>query len=110
METIRFLVQGSTNDPYEVVFTKAPGQIKASCTCPAGRNGQYCKHRINILQGNVTGIVSGNQGAVKVILDALPGTDVEHALSNYLTAAQRLEEAKHADSQAKKALAYVLRT
>ena len=52
MERIDFLVQGSAFHPYEVKFLKrSEKNLSAYCTCPAGDNGQYCKHRFSILEG-----------------------------------------------------------
>jgi hypothetical protein len=45
MEEARFLVQGSAPSPCKVVFVKEDKNLTATCTCPAGQNGQYCKHR-----------------------------------------------------------------
>jgi uncharacterized Zn finger protein len=48
MEEICFLVQGSAEEPYKVTFRKKGNNLSAYCTCPAGENGQYCKHRIEV--------------------------------------------------------------
>jgi len=110
MMTLTFLVQGSAPEPYEVAFTITGGSITATCSCPAGKNGQYCKHRVSILQGSRSGIVSGNGEAVQTVLAALPGTAIEAALADFQNAARELERAKSADATAKKALAAALKT
>lgn len=110
MREIKFEVQGSASEPYEVDFVRrGDGNLSAYCSCPAGENGQYCKHRINILAGNVEGIVSPNQEAVKVVASWLPGTDLEAALKRVL--ALEIEEArlKRELSVAKKELAKSMR-
>ena len=43
---IRFLIQGSQVEPYEVIFSKVGDNLTASCNCPAGEKGYHCKHRI----------------------------------------------------------------
>ena len=69
MSTVSFHVQGSAEEPYNVTFQKrSDTNLSAYCTCPAGKNGQYCKHRINIMAGSTTGIVSGNQQDVEEVL------------------------------------------
>ena len=110
MMTLTFLVQGSAPEPYEVEFTMTGGSITATCSCPAGRTGQYCKHRVSILEGSRSGIVSGNGEAVQTVLAALPGTAIEAALVDFQNAARELERAKSADATAKKALAAALKT
>ena len=58
MQTFKFLVQGSQPEPYESVFYFDGHNMTATCTCAAGENGQYCKHRISILEGDDSKIVS----------------------------------------------------
>ena len=80
METITFMVQGSAAEPYRVTFKKNDSNLSAYCTCPAGENGMYCKHRFRILSGETKGIVSGNENAVASAVTWLSGTDVEQAI------------------------------
>lgn len=109
MEKIIFLVQGSAKDPYKVTFQKHGNNLSAYCTCPAGENGLYCKHRINILCGITHRIVSGNEAKVRVVTSWLPGTDVEVALSAVLDAEKQYEKAKLKLSSAKNRLARAFR-
>ncbi len=94
MEEITFKVQGSAPQPYVVHFSKTGNNLTAHCTCPAGARGLYCKHRMRILEGTVEGIVSGNESAVPTIVSWLPGSDVETALNELLSAHDKLEAAK----------------
>lgn len=105
MDTLQFLVQGSAKEPYQVTFQKRGSNLSARCTCPAGENRQYCKHRFRILEGEADGIVSANADSVPVVVGWLTGTDVEVAMQAVLDAEQALEKAKASASKAKKALA-----
>lgn len=109
MEEICFLVQGSAEEPYKVTFRKKGNNLSAYCTCPAGENGQHCKHRINILCGITDGIVSENEAKVKIVTLWLPGTDVEVALNAVIDAEKKYERAKQGLSAAKKRLARAFR-
>lgn len=81
MNEIEFEVQGSAAEPYRVLFVKrSPTDLSAYCSCPAGENGQYCKHRFAILDGIQEGIVSSNADDVKMIRSWLSGTDIEKLL------------------------------
>jgi hypothetical protein len=104
-----FFVQGSANEPYKVIFQKTGENLSAYCTCPAGQNGQYCKHRFNILDGLSDGIVSGNGDEVAVVTTWLPGTDVENAMNDFMDAEEQFESAKVKLSTAKKRLAKAFR-
>lgn len=109
METIEFLVQGSSPDPYRVTFQKAGDHLAAFCTCAAGESGQYCKHRFNILHALEEGIVSGNLHQVGLVASWLVGSDVEAALNEVAQAEAALEKAKKALTTAKKKVAAVMR-
>jgi uncharacterized Zn finger protein len=109
MESIKFQVQGSASEPYEVVFSREGSNLTATCTCPAGLVGQYCKHRFNILGGAVDGVVSNNENEVATVLGWLPGTDVEAAMNAVAAAEAEVERAKKAATAAKKALASAMR-
>jgi hypothetical protein len=110
MLEISFAVQGSAAVPYKVVFAKRSGNnLSAYCSCPAGDNGQYCKHRFNILDGQTKGIVSDNLNDVMVVQSWLTGTDVEKALSKMRELEAEAEKIKKALSAAKKEVAKAMR-
>lgn len=72
---------------------------------PAGAMGQYCKHRFNILAGDLTGIASGNEPDVAMVSSWLPGSDVERALTALGDAEREFRVAKSRVAAAKKAIA-----
>ncbi len=98
MESIVFKVKGSSLEPYEVTFTKNGNNINAFCTCTAGENGQYCKHRFSIMAGDSEAVVSSNKYQVIVVKSWLLGSDLEKAMLE-------LAEAEHEHDKAKKRLA-----
>lgn len=100
-----FLVTGSQPDPYEVTFTIDGGNMTALCTCAAGGVGQHCKHRINLLFGDITRLASSNPDDVVALAAALTGTDVQEAMQELQAAEDRLTAAKKTVAQAKKRLA-----
>ncbi len=108
METIIFKVQGSSPEPYTTVFKRSGTNLTAHCSCPAGEIGQYCKHRINILDGSTDGIVSGNESDVQTIMSWLKGSDVERVLKQVREAEEKLEVAKKQLNGFKKKLARAL--
>lgn len=110
METIRFLVQGSAEVPYEGTFQKTGNNLSAYCTCAAGENGQYCKHRFRILAGSTEAIVSENSEQVPTIVAWLPGTDVASAMATVVAAEREFERAKKVVTIAKKDLAKAMRS
>jgi len=110
MPELRFQVQGSAPSPYDVTFvSRSAGNLSAYCTCPAGQNGQYCKHRFAILNGGTQAIVSGNEHEVQLVVGWLAGSDIEVAIKELATAERDLERAKKSASQAKKLLTQAMR-
>lgn len=81
MEELIFEVQGSAEKPYRVSFIKhSIDKLSAYCTCPAGENGQYCKHRFRIMVGKKNDIVSKNESDVPIIQKWIIGTNIENLL------------------------------
>ncbi|ABL00669.1 hypothetical protein [Pelobacter propionicus] len=108
MEELIFIVQGSAKEPYKITFRKSNNNLSAYCTCPAAYNGQFCKHRMNIIGGLTDGIVSGNTLEVEIISTWLSGTDIETAVNEVISAEEQLGIAKRNLASAKKHLARAL--
>jgi hypothetical protein len=74
-----FLVQGSMDEPYTVIFTKSPKRIRVSCSCPAGMKNTLCKHRVRLINGLMDAVVSGSLQDVQAARDLMPGDILELA-------------------------------
>lgn len=109
MEEICFMVQGSSPEPYRVTFVKSGSNIGAFCSCPAGTNGQSCKHRLCILNGDGTALVSSNIDEVEVVRSWLPNSDLDKALKELQKAEKEYDDAKKRLANAKKNLARCMR-
>ncbi|WP_143054535.1 MULTISPECIES: hypothetical protein [Massilia] len=104
-----FRVQGSGSEPYVVTFTRSD-ELYVSCTCSAGQLGQACKHRLSILNGDLSDIVSENRDDGQHIAQWLLGTKLAAALSAVDAAEIDLALAKKRVSDSKKALSRVMGT
>lgn len=102
---LTFQVKGSSAEPYDVTFIKDGDSLTALCTCPAGQFGNFCKHRIAILDGNSQAIVSENSVHVATVVDWLQGTDVAAALLEFRTIEKSKDEPKSSLVAAKRKLA-----
>lgn len=100
MERMEFVVQGGEAEPYRVTLEKAGRNLNAYCTCAAGANGQYCKHRFRILSGNPEGVVCPDLSMLRMAVNWTEGTDVEMALRNLIAAEDQLIAAKKGLSEA----------
>lgn len=109
MKEIEFLVQGSAPEPYRVTFIKDENNLNAFCTCPAGENGQHCKHRFAILAGDAKAVTSKNKDQVATVRGWLPGTDLESALIELAEAEHEYDAAKERLTTAKKKISQAMR-
>ena len=79
-ESIEFLIQGSASEPYKVTFWRVGNNVQSSCTCQAGRNRLACKHRLNLLDGEVTSLVSSSADGISRLKQMIEGSDVGESL------------------------------
>ncbi|MGI9236887.1 MAG: SWIM zinc finger family protein [Woeseiaceae bacterium] len=105
LSELTFQVKGSSTEPYDVTFIKDGDSLTALCSCPAGQFGNFCKHRIAILDGNGQAIVSENSDRVATVVDWLQGTDVAAALAEFRAIEKSSEEPKSSLVAAKRKLA-----
>jgi uncharacterized Zn finger protein len=102
-----FEVVGSQGDPYRVTFAFNGDKASASCTCGAGEQGKWCKHRTALLDGDVTAVRSANASEVAALKDRLAGTSLGAAYSRWVEAEEGVVSAKKTADAAKRALARV---
>lgn len=105
LDELTFQVKGSSAEPYELTFIKDGDSLTALCSCPAGQYGNFCKHRIAILDGNSKAIVGDNQDQVATVTSWLQGTDVAAALTEFRVIEASKDASKSALMAAKRKLA-----
>lgn len=105
LDELNFHVKGSSAEPYELTFIKDGDSLTALCSCPAGQYGNFCKHRIAILDGNGKAIVSDNADQVVTVVAWLQGTDVAAALTEFRVIEASKEASKSELIAAKRKLA-----
>ncbi len=109
-ETIQFRVRGSRGDIYRATFERvSESNLNAFCTCTAGENGQYCKHRFSILRGDRSAVVSDNAAEVDTVMSWLEGTNVEVAMQAVALLEDQMSRLKRELSAAKKDVARAMR-
>ena len=107
MTRVEFQIVGSQGDLYDVAFEVGEGIGRASCTCQAGMNRQFCKHRTALLDGEISSLRSANATHVAELKALLEGTDLAIAYAQVLTATKAHEETKRSLDAAKKQLARI---
>jgi len=108
VEELTIRVKGSSADPYETSFIKDGDSLTALCTCPAGSFGNFCKHRIAILDGKVAAVLEDDVRKVPTVVEWLAGTDVAAALISLREA--EASKDKDAIANAKRKLARAMNT
>lgn len=108
MTLYKFIVKGE-NGEYEITFLQQGSYISAKCTCAAGENGLHCKHRIQIMKGNTSNILNGNENQVDEIKRLIRGTDLEKALMEFEEADVSYAAAQKRLARAKKSLAKAMK-
>ncbi len=108
MREIVFRVQGSADEPYEVIVSNGDKGLVVQCTCQAGLMRQTCKHKTLIVQGLADGLVSDNAADLAQVVAWMRGSAIEAAMAAVAEAEVASETAKQRLSAAKKALAAAL--
>lgn len=103
-----FLVQGSEPSPYKLRFKKDGDELKATCSCRAGVSGMLCKHRLSILDGDKSAIVSGNTDQVTEVSSWLEGSKVADAISEVVSLETQKKQIEAKIKRAKKLIAEML--
>ena len=97
-KTLRFLIQGSAQMPYEVIFTREGEQFRSKCTCPAGDKKQLCKHVLGLINYMTDmprpDIVSDNESDAYDLFEMFSGSDAFAANMDFATSEQTLKEKK----------------
>ena len=98
---LKFAINSSSGDDlYIVTFSREGGNMTATCTCAAAKYGMACKHRLNLLYGDITDVESGDTDLMHTLLEMFAQSDVETALAD-LTALET--QKKDIDRQIKAA-------
>ncbi|SJZ95565.1 BRCA1 C Terminus (BRCT) domain-containing protein [Cetobacterium ceti] len=77
----KFIIEGSQGDLYNVIFNIHEKTLDSSCSCIAGKNGNFCKHRYQILNGNISNFKSDNYEELEKFYNQL--YFVENGLEEY---------------------------
>jgi DNA polymerase-3 subunit epsilon len=106
-DSLRFDVEGSTGNTYKIVAWRTERHFRMTCTCDAGKNWCFCKHRDALLNGIVDHLLSNNTTDVTKLIEMIKGTEAERLFLKV----RELEKQKCEDGslrEAKKALAFEL--
>ena len=105
--SLHFKCAGSTGNVYAIAAWRGGGHFHMTCTCDAGKNGHFCKHRAALLIGVVDHLLSDNVPEVRNLAEMMRGTEAARLLSKI----HKLENLNRNDeelSEAKRELGFEL--
>ena len=95
-------VRGSAGDIYTITAETAP-KARLSCTCIAGQNRRWCRHREEILAGDLDALETGTEADVAALQAFAVDVGLFEAIEqvmliegDQLTLAQKLKKARTA--------------
>jgi NAD-dependent DNA ligase len=74
-ESLHFDVEGSTGNIYDIEAWKEANHFRMTCTCDAGKNSHFCRHRDALLNGVVDHLISHNTSDVAKLVGMIAGTE-----------------------------------
>ncbi len=88
------------------VFPTDDGPV-ITCTCPAGENGQYCKHRFALIRGDEKELVQSSH-PVADLQAMVAGSRLEAAINEMLAQEKAVQREQSKLRSIKKAVARIM--
>jgi len=95
MPMLEFVISDTAGQIYQVAAKRSDDNLTITCSCPKGEQGDLCKHRLALLHGDGSGLVSNNPDDVLKLGDLIIGTDVEDLMIKFARCEAELETVKH---------------
>ena len=90
---------------YAVEFSLESGKLHVYCRCPAGILGKWCKHKMRLISGDVTGVLSTSGAAdMAEVLSWIRNSEFPRLLDEMKTAENEMQAAKVKMDKVKKVL------
>ena len=86
---LKFYIQGSAINPYEIVFNTDNG-ITASCSCPAGEKKIMCKHVLSLIEGDTTNLLQEKSDALQLLRDAFLASEAKSTYDEWQSCVKEL--------------------
>jgi hypothetical protein len=75
-----FVKSESTAETYQLEASSKDGRVSFLCTCLGAQNGAACKHRLNLIHGDITNLVVDGSSEVPALKAMLAGTSLERSI------------------------------
>lgn len=98
---LKFVVRGSQGNEYQITLKKADNALVLNCTCAAALSGTWCKHRLALLAGDISALLSDNTQDMDSFKSLISGSIIEKRFTD-ICALEREKEAVDAKLKAAK--------
>jgi|GEM_PF-3217945 len=78
--TLEFEVKGGEGVSHKITADRAGDNLTLTCDCPTAFQGNICAHRLILLAGDTSLLMSGNPGEVDELKSMIAGTDVDQCM------------------------------
>lgn len=96
-DELRFSIMGENDDIFEVTITRHEensANLSAFCTCGSAQHGEFCPHRFEILEGDISNLASDNLNDLQILKEWIKGSDIEAAMQELSKAKTDLKLAR----------------
>ena len=106
MNTAEFKVRGSEGDLYQIAFVQTPHGLIVSCTCKAGQNGMFCRHRLQLMAGDKSDLEDTSRlQELDAVLDWPEFTEIRKSINELNEVQKKIDELDRVKSKLKKLVA-----
>ena len=78
--TLEFEVKSGEGVTHKIVADRAGDNLTLTCDCPTAFQGNICAHRLVLLAGDTSLLVSDNAGDIDELKTMVQGTDVDQCM------------------------------
>lgn len=89
---------------YVVEFSLESGKLHVYCSCPAGVLGKWCKHKMWLISGDVSGVVGSGATDIVEVQGWIRNSEFPRLLGEIKLAENEMQAAKIKMDNVKKAL------
>ncbi|MBI2286799.1 MAG: hypothetical protein HYU79_05065 [Nitrosomonadales bacterium] len=89
---------------YAVEFSLESGKLRVHCGCPAGVLGKWCKHKMQLISGDVSSALGFGAADMDEVLDWIRDSEFPRLLDKMKLAEDEMQAAKTKMDNVKKAL------
>lgn len=89
---------------YVVAFSLESGKLRVHCGCPAGVLGKWCKHKMRLISGDVSGVLGSGAADMVEVLGWIRNSEFPRLLDEMKLAEGEMQAAKTKMDNVKKAL------